>query len=149
MSLFVGSVKMCYWNDGDGEKDNNGKCCRFTKPVKCEEEGKKTEDLNCSFRKRLAELVNKFSDNKKMVGSLTQKDKDFILYAHRKSRNYTTRLSYEPHKYSHRIKILHDEKEDPLGAQVTRIAVRILQDDCRKDDNCPFKVLLPEYEVQP
>jgi hypothetical protein len=71
--------------------------------------------------------------SRKGIKYLTEKDKDFLMYAYRK----ITQVNY-----SH-----YENDTFALVQSLQKRCAKIATERCRADKECPFKALLPEYDL--
>jgi hypothetical protein len=138
----MGVAHCPWWTTNSIRYDEYDKCC-LTNTV-CMQEmqvkelphcERKSNDyygspLKCRKAGRVRILLVK---SRRSLKYLTEKDKDYLLYAFRKISSYNCHI-FEADTYA-------------IVQSLQKRCARISVERCRADVACPFKALLPEYDI--
>ena len=138
----MGVAHCPWWVTGRNENGyySSGERCGLNKdlcgqqPIICEPIYKGAHvgtPLLCPQVNRVKYLIVR---SRKGIKHLTEKDKDYLMYAYRKI-TQTNLSHYESDTYA-------------LIQSLQSRCAKIATERCRNDDACPFKALLPEYDIK-
>lgn len=82
----------------------------------------------CEKYKRVIDIVERGKATRPHLKELSRKDRDYLKYAYNKAQNRMI--------------------EPEILKYMRKFVSKIATDDCRRDKACPYKALLPEYDVK-